>query len=74
MEVIIFLLITVAVVFVPYFIGKLANKTSFGERSGACTVFEVWYFGMMLICIISSLILIICWISVAIIYDVNILK
>ena len=71
MEVIIFLLITVAVVFVPYFIGKLANKTSFGW-GGDCTVFEVWYVGMAWTCIISLLILIICWIWVAIFCGVKI--
>ena len=71
MEVIIFLLITVAVVFVPYFIGELFNKTSFGF-SGDCTVFEVWYVGIMWTLIISGMILIVCWIWVAIFYGVKI--
>lgn len=71
MEVIIFLLITVAVVFVPYFIGKLINKTSFGFW-GDCTVFEEWYVGIMWTLIISGMILIICWMSLSIYYGVKI--
>ena len=57
MEVIIYLVVSVAIVFVPYYAGRLCLKDGFGN------VLMDWCWGVMVLCLVGMVILLVITIS-----------
>ena len=51
MEVIIYLVVSVAIVFVPYYAGRLCLRDGWGN------IFMDWLFGILVLCLVSTVIL-----------------